>query len=58
MNAMTTLTQDLRYAARGLAKSRGFGGVAVAVTAVVVAACARPARRAMAADPAAVLRSE
>ncbi|HKD16808.1 MAG TPA: FtsX-like permease family protein, partial [Thermoanaerobaculia bacterium] len=35
-----------------------FGGVAVIVTAVVVVACARPARRAMAVDPAAVLRAE
>jgi putative ABC transport system permease protein len=35
-----------------------FGGVAFVVTAVVVVACARPARRAMAVDPAAVLRSE
>jgi putative ABC transport system permease protein len=35
-----------------------FGGVAGVVMAVVVVACARPARRAMAVDPAAVLRSE
>ena len=35
-----------------------FGGVAVVVTGVVALACARPARRAMAVDPATVLRSE
>jgi putative ABC transport system permease protein len=35
-----------------------FGGVAGVVMAVVVVACARPARRAMAVDPAAVLRSD
>ena len=35
-----------------------FAAVAGVVTAVVIAACARPARRAMAVDPAAVLRSE
>jgi putative ABC transport system permease protein len=35
-----------------------FGGVAFVVTGVVALACARPARRAMAVDPATVLRSE
>ena len=35
-----------------------FGGVTFVVTVVVVVACARPARKAMAVDPAAVLRSE
>jgi predicted permease len=35
-----------------------FGGVAFVVTGVVALACARPARRAMTVDPAAVLRSE
>ncbi len=35
-----------------------FGGVALVVTGVVAAACARPARRAMSVDPATVLRSE
>jgi putative ABC transport system permease protein len=35
-----------------------FGGVAFLVIGVVVVACARPARRALAVDPASVLRSE
>jgi len=35
-----------------------FGGVAVVVGGVVALACARPARRALAVDPASVLRSE
>ena len=35
-----------------------FGGVVFVVTGVVALACARPARRAMAVDPATVLRSE
>jgi putative ABC transport system permease protein len=35
-----------------------FGSVAILVTGVVALACARPARRAMAVDPATVLRSE
>ena len=35
-----------------------FGGVAFVVSGVVAVACARPARRAMAVDPATVLRSE
>ena len=35
-----------------------FGGVALVLVGVVAAACARPARRAMAVDPATVLRSE
>jgi putative ABC transport system permease protein len=35
-----------------------FGAVGVVVTSVVALACARPARRAMAVDPATVLRSE
>jgi ABC-type lipoprotein release transport system permease subunit len=35
-----------------------FGAVFLVVTGVVASACARPARRAMAVDPATVLRSE
>ena len=35
-----------------------FGGVAILVTGIVALACARPARRAMAVDPATVLRAE